>query len=84
MAVADAKLEELKDTPYANVVSEAPTPVVAGNLPGSSTGSLKFTRQVTVTANSPLPTAKTVRVTVTWTEGSRSYSVPVSTVISQP
>jgi type IV pilus assembly protein PilV len=76
MALADAKLEAIKDTPYATILSESPTPVVAANM--------NFTRQVTVTPNSPLPTAMTVRVTVTWTEGSRAYTVPLSTVISQP
>jgi type IV pilus assembly protein PilV len=74
-AVAEAKIEQLKDTPYANVQSESATPIVAANM--------NFTRQVTVTANSPVPNTKTIQVTVTWTEGSQSHVVPISTVINQ-
>lgn len=75
IAVAEARIEELKDTPYANVLSESPTPVVAA--------SMNFTRQVTVTTNSPVPNTKTIQVTVTWTEGSQSHVVPISTIINQ-
>jgi type IV pilus assembly protein PilV len=76
MTLVETKLEAIKDTAYATILSKSSTPVVAANM--------QFTQQVTVTANSPVPTAKTVRVTVTWTEGARSYTVPLSTVISQP
>jgi type II secretion system protein I len=76
IAVAEAKLEQIKDTPYANVQSESPTQVVAAGM--------NFTRQVTVTANSPVPNTKTVQVMVTWTEGSQLHTVPISTIINQP
>ena len=75
-ALADAKLEALKDTPYANLQSESSTAVAAAGL--------NFTRQVTVTPNSPTPATTTVRVVVTWTEGAKSYTVPLSTIISRP
>jgi type IV pilus assembly protein PilV len=75
IAVAEARIEQLKDMPYANVQSESPTQVVAA--------SMNFTRQVTVTTNSPVPNTKTIQVTVTWTEGSQSHVVPISTIINQ-
>jgi type IV pilus assembly protein PilV len=75
IAVAEARIEQLKDMPYANVQSESPTPVVASGM--------NFTRQVTVTTNSPVPNTKTIQVTVTWTEGSKSHVVPISTIINQ-
>jgi type IV pilus assembly protein PilV len=74
--LAEAALEQLKDTPYANVQSAAATTVTAANL--------QFTRQVTVTANSPVANAKTVLVAVRWTEGSQTRTVPVTTILYQP
>jgi type IV pilus modification protein PilV len=75
-ALAEAALEQLKDTPYASVQSASATSVTSAGA--------TFTRQVAVTAASPTPTTKTVRVTVAWTVGSKTYTVPLSTVISQP
>ena len=75
VALAEAKLEAIKDTPYANVQSESAATVTVG--------SLTFTRQVTVTANSPVANTKTVQVTVSWTQGTTSRSVPVSTILYQ-
>ena len=74
-AVADATIEQLKDTPYANVISEAATAVTAG--------AMTFTRQVTVTANSPTANTKTIQVVVSWTQGTRTYTVPLTTIMSQ-
>jgi Tfp pilus assembly protein PilV len=74
--LAEATLEQLKDTPHANVQSVAATTVAAANMP--------FTRQVTVTANSPMASAKTVLVAVRWTEGSQTRTVPVTTILYQP
>jgi type IV pilus assembly protein PilV len=74
--LAEATLEQLKDTPYANVQSVAATTVTAANL--------QFTRQVTVTANSPVANAKTVLVAVGWTEGAQTRTVPVTTILYQP
>ena len=73
VSIANQKLEQIKDTAYANILSESPT-----QIPQSP-----FITQVTVTNNIPLTNTKTVNVTVTWSEGSKSHSVPITTVISQ-
>jgi type IV pilus assembly protein PilV len=73
VSIANQKLEQIKDKAYANILSESPT-----QIPQSP-----FTTQVTVTNNIPLTNTKTVNVTVTWSEGSKSHSVPITTVISQ-
>jgi hypothetical protein len=45
---------------------------------------MHFTRQVTVTNNiAPLTNTKTVNVTVSWSEGSKSHVVPITTIVSQ-
>jgi type IV pilus assembly protein PilV len=75
VSVANQKLEQLKDTDYANILSESSTQITQSNM--------RFTRQVTVTNNSPLANTKTVNVTVTWSDGSNSHSVPITTIISQ-
>jgi type IV pilus assembly protein PilV len=75
VSIANQKLEQLKDTDYANILSESSTQITQSNM--------RFTRQVTVTNNSPLANTKTVNVTVTWSDGSNSHSVPITTIISQ-
>ena len=75
VSIANDRIEQIKNTPYANIQSEPSTQVTASNL--------NFARQVTVTNNNPLPNTKTINVTVTWKDGSKSYMVPISTVISQ-
>ena len=75
VSIANQKIEQLKDTSYANILSESSTQVTQSNM--------RFTRQVMVTNNSPLANTKTVNVTVTWSEGSNSHSVPITTIISQ-
>jgi type IV pilus assembly protein PilV len=75
VSVANQKLEQLKDTDYANILSESSTQITQSNM--------RFTRQVTVTNNSPLANTKTVNVTVTWSDGSNSHSIPMTTIISQ-
>ena len=77
ISIAQSRLEQVKNTPYANIQSESPTQVAVSNP------NLNFTRQVTVTNNSPLPNTKRVEVTVTWTQASKTYTVPISTIISQ-
>ena len=73
--IAEEKVEQIKNTSYTNIQSESPQQVIKS--------SMNFTRQVTVTNNSPLPNTRTVNVTVTWQEGSKSYTVPLLTVVSQ-
>jgi type IV pilus assembly protein PilV len=75
VSIANEKLEQMKDTDYANILSESSTQITRSNM--------RFTRQVTVTNNSPLANTKTVNVTVTWSDGSNSHSVPITTIISQ-
>jgi type IV pilus assembly protein PilV len=75
VSIANQKLEQLKDTAYANIVSESSTQVTQSNM--------TFYRQVTVTNNTPLANTKTVNVTVTWSDGSNPHSVPITTIISQ-
>jgi type IV pilus assembly protein PilV len=75
VSVADEKMEQLKNSSYANIISESTTQVNQSNM--------SFSRQVTVANNSPLPDTKTVNVTVQWLEGSNSHSVPITTIISQ-
>ena len=73
--VATERIEQIKNMPYANIQSESSSQVTASNM--------SFMRQVTVTNNSPLANTKTVNVTVTWNDGSKSFTVPFSTIISQ-
>jgi type IV pilus assembly protein PilV len=75
VSIGEARLEQLKNTSYANIQSESPTQVTESNM--------NFTRQVTITNNSPLPNTRTVNITVTWKQGSKSYTVPISTIITQ-
>jgi type IV pilus assembly protein PilV len=75
VSVANTRIEQIKNMPYANIQPESSTQITESNI--------NFTRQVTVTNNSPLPNTKTVNVTVTWKEGSKSFTVPISTVIGQ-
>ncbi len=75
-SLGEAKLEELKKPCANNIVAEAATPVTAAD--GTT-----YTRTVTVTNNSPMINTKTVTVTMTWTEGSKTHTIPVSTIIAQ-
>jgi type IV pilus assembly protein PilV len=75
VSIANEKMEQLKNSSYANILSESLTQIKQSNT--------NYSRQVTVINNSPLPNTKTVNVTITWSEGSKSYSVPFTTIISQ-
>jgi type IV pilus assembly protein PilV len=75
VSIADEKIEQIKSIPYANIVSESSIQVTQSNM--------NFTMQVTVTDNSPLPNSKKVEVVVTWSEGSKSHSVPFTTIVSR-
>jgi prepilin-type N-terminal cleavage/methylation domain-containing protein len=75
VSIGNEKMEQLKNSSYANILSESPIQVTQSNM--------NFTRQVTVTNNNPLPNMKTVNVMVTWSDSSKSYSVPITTIISQ-
>jgi type IV pilus assembly protein PilV len=74
-SVAEGKIEQLKNAPFADIQPESPTQVTASNL--------NFTREVTVTNNSPMANTKTVSVIVTWKDRSKTYTVPLATIIGQ-
>ena len=75
--MAEQTIEQIRSTPYSNIQSQSSSQVVASNM--------NFHRQVDVTDNTgPSSNTKTVQVTVTWVDGGKSYSVPVSTLISLP
>jgi type IV pilus assembly protein PilV len=75
ISIAEERLEQIKNTPYASIQSQTAQQVTVA--------SSNFTRQVTVTNNSPLPNTKTVEVIVTWHDGAKSYTVPLSSIITQ-
>jgi type IV pilus assembly protein PilV len=75
VSIGQEKLEQIKNTSYANIQSESSTQINKSNI--------NFTRQVIVTNNTNPANTKTVKVTVTWTQGSKSYTVPISTLLSQ-
>ena len=76
VSIAEQKIEQLKNTPFANVQSESSTQVTVANR--------NFTRQVTVTNDSPLLNTKTVSVLVTWQDKAKTHTVPLTTIIAQP
>jgi type IV pilus assembly protein PilV len=74
VSIAEQKLEQLKNTPYTNIQTEAASKVTASNL--------HFTRQVIVT-NGPLPNTKSVSVLVSWQDQSQTHTLPLATIIGQ-
>lgn len=74
IAIAEQKIEQLKNTPYTNLQAEAASQVTASNL--------HFTRQVTIT-NGPLPNTKSVSVLVSWQDQSKTHTLPLATIIGQ-
>jgi prepilin-type N-terminal cleavage/methylation domain-containing protein len=74
VAIAAQRIEQLKNTSYANIQAEAATQVTASDL--------HFTRQVTVT-NGPLPNTKSVIVLVSWQDQSKTHTLPIATIIGQ-
>ena len=75
VSIANARIEQIKNMPYANIQSESSTQITESNM--------TFTRQVTVSNDIPVANTKTVNVTVTWKNGAKSHTVPISTVITQ-
>lgn len=75
VSIADERIEQIKSTPYDNIQSESATNLIVSNM--------NFTRQVVVTSNNPLPNTKRIDLTVSWVDKAKSYSIPVSTIISR-
>lgn len=78
LTIATAKMEEIKDTVFTSVVAEAATTVT------DAASGLTFTRQVTVTIDSPIAGSKTVKVIVTWSDSAGTHTLPMATVIAAP
>ena len=74
VSVAEQRIEQLKNTSYANIQAEDATQVTASNL--------HFTRQVIVT-NGPLPNTKSVSVLVSWQDHAKTHTLPIATIIGQ-
>jgi type IV pilus assembly protein PilV len=72
VSIAEQSLEQLKNTPYANIQAEAASGITASNL--------HFTRQITVT-NGPLANTKSVSVLVSWQDQSKTHTLPLATII---
>jgi type IV pilus assembly protein PilV len=75
VSIAEARMEQIKNGSYASIIPESSIQVTQSNM--------NFTRQVAVTNNSPLANTKTINVTVSWSERSKSPSVPITTIVSQ-
>ena len=75
VSLLEKKVESLKSLPFASVQSEAPSTLI------ESGGT--FTRQVTVTNNSPLLNTKTVNVSVSWVSGGNTHAALLTTIIAQ-
>jgi len=77
-SLAQLRMNELKNTPYANIIAEAPTQIVSANMPYAT-----FTRQVIVANNTPVTNSKTVTINVTWSEGSQTHTYTLVSIIAQ-
>lgn len=78
LTIATTKMEAIKDTVFTNIVAEAPVSV------SDAASGLTFTRQVTVTIDSPIAGSKTVKVIVTWSDAKGTHTIPMATVIAAP
>jgi len=81
VSLAEQRLEQLKNTPYVNIVSESPPVNIDPDTGQVTANATKWTREVIVTAGSPMTNTKTVTVTVTWQDQSRTHQVPLVTII---
>ena len=78
-SLARTQLEQMKRTAYADVMTANYPQEVYGTIVGSE----QFQRTVTIIDDTPLPTTKTVTVTVTWRDPSgSSRNVTLNTVLT--
>lgn len=84
LTVATAKMEAIKDTVFTSIVAEAATQLPPVYLNEAQTQWIIFTRQVTVTIDSPIAGSKTVKVIVTWSDAKGTHTIPMATVIAAP
>jgi type IV pilus modification protein PilV len=73
-SIAEAKLEQLKNTPLAQIHAEPPTAVTASNR--------TFTRHVMVAAG-PQPNTVSASVIVTWVNGAKTHTLPLTTIMGK-
>ncbi len=86
MYLAHQKVEELRNTPYDEIVSGRDTDdqgfavgLGADGLPGGV-----FFRSWDVVDNEPMNGTKTITITVDWEEGNRENTYKISTIIGLP
>jgi type IV pilus assembly protein PilV len=76
VSIAEQMVEQIRNIPYDNIQSQSASQVSQSNI--------NFTSQVAVTNDSPIVNTKTIHVTITWTDGLKTHTVPISTIISRP
>jgi prepilin-type N-terminal cleavage/methylation domain-containing protein len=72
--MAEDKMEELKNTSYANITPGGDSP---------TGGNYTYTRAWLVNSNSPASGMKTITVTVTWSWQGQSHTVSLATIVSE-
>jgi len=82
--LAQQKLEEFKQTPYANIASGSDTISSQTGTGAVATLGITFNRQWTVSDNTPVADSKQVDVTVSWTGiDGKSHSVTLSSIYAK-
>jgi len=77
--LAQAKIEQLEAVGYALATSSAAAESLTET--GATSGALFYTRSWTVTPNAPVAGAKTVLVTVTWTDALSAHQLQTQSII---
>jgi prepilin-type N-terminal cleavage/methylation domain-containing protein len=78
-SLAEVRMNELRNVGYANIIAEAPTQVSSTNMPNAT-----FTRQVIVANDTPVANSKTVTINVTWSDGSKTNTYSLASIITTP
>ena len=77
LALAEGKMEAIKNTEFTLIASQAPTTWT------DTSSKVTYTTTVTVTNSSPITGAKQVDIRITWSDKAGAHSIPLATVISQ-
>jgi len=80
--LAKDKLEDIKNQNYSNIVTSTDYATSNGTVSASSSGAF-YTRNCTVTSDSPAANMKSINVQVTWSWSGTSHNVSASTIISR-
>jgi type IV pilus assembly protein PilV len=80
--LAQETMEVVTSTPYANITPARWPPEGYNTIPGYP----QFSREVTVSADTPFVNTKTVVITVSWPRGQRlsPYTVAIQTIVNRP